>query len=883
MADNNIHIKAAKKTTIGIRNFFSSSQTREKAVGKNLSLFHNKLREQNYPIFIYGVNIFNGFYLGWIVFDFFLSPSNIKFFFILRAACCSLNYIICFLVSRKSFRRYTYEAFMGIMIIYGVFTAFMLPKVTDNFLPYVLGFTLPVLGPGIIPIWYPAWTVIIILVQIAAIPVAFLFNPAHVAFRDTISGLFFIFTAIAISVFTSIFKYRLANKEFFTRQELNEERLITEKLKALDKLKDDFLSNTSHELKTPLNGIIGLADSLMDGAAGEINLKARNNLAMITSSGKRLLHLVNDILDFSKMKNSQLELQLKPVDIRTAASLVLELLKPIGKNKGLRLVNEISSETPLVMADENRLQQILYNLAGNALKFTHEGEVRIGANKKGEKVIVCVSDTGIGVPMDKQDVIFNEFEQADGTISREYGGTGLGLSITRRLVELHGGKIWVESESGKGSLFYFSLPASLDEEASIDRRNKEKNKDFKEIPIMVEATEAGLPYSSLKRTEGNGSILVVDDEPVNVQVLLNQLELVGYTVLNAPDGIQALEIINSENVPDIILLDVMMPRMSGYEVARKLREKFPLYELPIIMLTAKDQVVDIVTGLESGANDYLAKPFDRRELIARVQNLLMLKKSFQEHQKLTALEQDLDIAGKVQASILTPPKEYKSFAGMEIDVIYHPMNSKVSGDYYNISKTREGVTVIIADAAGHGLQAAMSTMQMDLIYKESRNILYPDERLEFINHTLSESKKGQNFFTSFMVNILPDKIIYSSAAHPAQYLIQKVSGRIISLKTKGGIIGMLENNTYEMKNERLEQGDLILLFTDGLLEEYNNEGDEFGETGFQEFLEKTVMQLSLNGNISTHELNKTLLNTLDIFQAGQPINDDITLVTIRIL
>ena len=244
-------------------------------------------------------------------------------------------------------------------------------------------------------------------------------------------------------------------------------------LKRLDKLKDEFLANTSHELRTPLNGIIGLAESNL--YLPELPAAAKRNSSMIVQSGQRLAALVNDILDFSKMKNADLIIQKRPVDIARIAEFTVMLSRASANSKKIELRLDFPDELPMALGDENRLQQILLNLIGNAIKFTKEGSVtvsgRLGNRDRAPNPIpyscieISVTDTGIGIPKDKHERIFESFEQADGSTAREYGGTGLGLSITRKLVELHGSRIKLESEPGKGSTFSFALPVA---EASGD-------------------------------------------------------------------------------------------------------------------------------------------------------------------------------------------------------------------------------------------------------------------------------------------------------------------------------------------------------------------------------------------------------------------------------
>ena len=410
--------------------------------------------------------------------------------------------------------------------------------------------------------------------------------------------------------------------------ELARERAVAEQLRRVDRMKDEFMANTSHELRTPLTGIIGLAESLIDGATGTLPVATLANLRMIVSSGRRLASLVNDILDFSKLRQKGITLQCRPVGVYALADVVLTLSQPLVQRKAVRLINAIGADLPAVEADENRVQQIMHNLVGNAIKFTESGNVSVSAEVRAGCVAVTVSDTGIGIAAENFERIFESFEQAEGSIEREYGGTGLGLAVTRQLVELHGGEIEVASERGKGSRFTFTLPlyqgAALPTQAVADA-------DLADLEAFIPTVQLDAQADLLIVTPESGqadgfNILVVDDEPVNLQVLTNQLSLYNYHVIQASDGIAALDMVRQGLQPDLVLLDIMMPRMSGYEVCRKLREQFPANELPVVMLTAKNRVVDLIEGFNAGSNDYLTKPFSKNELLARIKTHLQLAK-----------------------------------------------------------------------------------------------------------------------------------------------------------------------------------------------------------------------------------------------------------------
>jgi signal transduction histidine kinase/ligand-binding sensor domain-containing protein/HPt (histidine-containing phosphotransfer) domain-containing protein/BarA-like signal transduction histidine kinase len=430
------------------------------------------------------------------------------------------------------------------------------------------------------------------------------------------------------------------------------EQAINIRLTRVDKLKDEFLANTSHELRTPLNGIIGLAESLIDGVAGQLPEKANHDLSMVVASGRRLSNLVNDILDFSKLKNHGLQIYTSAIDINSMVDVVFTLSRATLKTKDIELINNIAKDFPAVKADEDRLQQILFNLVGNAIKFTPSGTVTISAQLVGnshtdEQQFVCIdiSDTGIGIATENLATIFKSFEQVTGNETRSASGTGLGLAVSKQLVELHGGTITVISTQNKGSIFSFTLPiydisdSELSELIAVGDVNHEQTKQQLSRLQAIDDTIDYFPVDILSPKDNTTNkenndfrVLIVDDDPINRQVLNNYLLPLDYQLFQAHGGEQALALIEQasegllagERPFDLILLDIMMPKVSGYEVCRKLREKYSVNELPVIFLTAKNQVVDLVESFSAGGNDYLTKPISKHELLSRVETHLTL-------------------------------------------------------------------------------------------------------------------------------------------------------------------------------------------------------------------------------------------------------------------
>ncbi len=617
-----------------------------------------------------------------------------------------------------------------------------------------------------------------------------------------------------------------------------------EELKKANRLKDEFLANTSHELKTPLTGIIGIAESLIDGAAGSVSDSQRSNLQMIVHSGMRLTHLVNDILDFSKMKNNDIILHRKPVDMRQITEIVSTLLIPVIGVKKVRIYNNINVDMPPVFADENRIQQIMYNLMGNAVKFTDAGSITVTASLSESEMVISITDTGIGIPEEKFDEIFEYFKQVDSADARSYGGAGLGLAITKSLVELHGGNIKVRSKKGNGSVFSFTIPTvGKNTYNSIpDEPKSYLDYSYRSTGFIIKESETVSAHdkSAKHRASTDATIMIVDDEPVNVQVLVNQLGLEGYSIITAENGMDAINTIHNGKVPDLIILDVMMPRMTGYHVCGIIRERYSLYQLPILLLTAKNQIRDIVAGFEAGANDYLTKPFDRRELIARVDMLLTLKEAVSKQDRLESLNRELEIARRIQYSIL--PEKLPELPGLDIRALYKPMDL-IGGDFYDFHYTdSRKIGILVADVSGHGIPASLiSSMVKIAFYMQSRFYDQPDKLLMNI-HTAIYGKCETHFVAASYIYIDLDrmKLLHSNAGHSPLILLKKNTGRVTTIKSKGKILGIFPVTDCEMKEIDIEPGDRIILYTDCVTETRNISGEYFGDERFHEFIKNNA-------------------------------------------
>lgn len=581
---------------------------------------------------------------------------------------------------------------------------------------------------------------------------------------DVATPTLFLFLIMVISL--SLLMSRRSQQAFTRIEELSSELLV------FDRMKDEFLVKTSHELGTPLHSIINLSRSLLEGVEGPLKKQQQESIILIHSVGRRLAGLVEDLSFVSRIKQGEISIVSRPIHIGVVQDVIDEIAYVVPPAHQVQIINKIPDQLPLIYMEEQKLKQVFFNLIYNAIKFTKQGTITIFASVHEEDMQISIQDTGVGIAEEDVERIFTTFYQVKEARLRESEGLGLGLSITKKIVEAAGGRIWVTSELGQGSCFTFSIPLATKEQLTehADRNDNER----KELALAARLNMERLQQHSIPQTRVQGSkpytILVVDDEFSNLRVLINWLQRLGYSVIAVGSGQEALDIIETDKV-DLVLLDLMMPQMTGYEVCRTIREKRDWIELPVIILTAAGQWSDFVLSFQLGVNDYLQKPVNLAELEVRIESLLRMKNSAHE-----AVENEL----KSFYSQITP------------HFLYNTMNSIIGLSYFDQQKTRSA------------LEHLATYFRAKLDYQKQRSLIPLREELQLVEAYLAIEQI--RFDDRLRIEYDIDETIdIDIPAMTLQPLVENAVQHGISKKKSGGTVRLaVEREKSEGRRQRIK-------------------------------------------------------------------------------
>jgi response regulator RpfG family c-di-GMP phosphodiesterase/signal transduction histidine kinase len=584
--------------------------------------------------------------------DYALYPDYFVQLIVIRIGVVISNIFVFLLIRTEFGARSARQIAMAEYLICGLSIVLMVHLVGGYLTPYYAGINLVLLAfISILPLDAKR-TIIICGIIYAAYIIPILIRQRIDDLAILLNNNFFLLSTIALVILSSYLATQIRFREFSARHRLAE---ANEELKKLDILKSQFFANVSHEVRTPLTSVISPIQSLYQGDIGELSIEQSRLISQMYRNSLKLLDMINQMLDFSKFEAGKMELRLGPVDLDETVRDIIAVFDDVTERKAIKLGYVRETNIPPLYLDIDKLERILMNLLRNAIKFTESGSITVRSGKKQGFIVLEVEDTGIGIPHDHLPHIFKRFQQVDTSSTRRYEGTGLGLTIVKEAIDLMQGSVEVFSEEGKGTRFVIHLPDNLDKlvpDAFIERRMDERRKlsltfkgndrrkadrrqaDMAKVSVddlaliekelyPVEVEEKEEEHETPGEITHN--VLLVEDNADLRNYVSKMLKRFKHGVLTAEDGLDGWHRARNE-LPDIIVSDVMMPRMDGFELVAKVKSDEKTMHIPVILITAKHELDSKIEGLKTGADDYLSKPVNIRELDARIKNLLTMRK-----------------------------------------------------------------------------------------------------------------------------------------------------------------------------------------------------------------------------------------------------------------
>ena len=607
-------------------------------------------------------------YLLFLILDATFAIPHFRTFLIIRLSVLAGHGLLLILLKRlKTDQACTKLAFaLTIFDVVGI--AIMIQVLGGISAKYVQGLYLIIMGlVVVVPLAFKQTLILYGLIWGSfTIPSLLTLHRSEVDWREGFANLFFLTGLIVVGGFGSYIMENIRRRELIGRIQLEQ---ATEKLQAsnkklmtLDELKTQFFANINHELRTPLTLILAPLGPMAEGQMGRITAKQKETIATIQNNGFKLLKLINNLLDLTKLEEGKMRLKIKAVDFIEYVNALLSLVKPLADRKRITLYFQHPSAAMEITIDPEQFEKVVLNLLSNAIKFTPEGgRITVYLEDGVADITLIVEDTGIGIPADMLESIFDRFSQVDGSPSRSHEGTGIGLSLAREIVRIHGGRIRAESEIKKGSRFIVSIlkgdhhfaddvldRRQADQPVSMKKRLTDAEgegprvqdlvTDFRKLQLVDLEREDVVDDMTERDRKHAFRLLVVDDNP-EVLRLMRLLLSDEFDLDFASSGEAALAVLRSR-APDLVLSDVMMPGMDGQTLCRKIKADSALAHIPVILVTARTGSEMLVEGIEAGADDYIAKPFDSTELRARIRSMLRMR---QAEAELALVNQNLKV------------------------------------------------------------------------------------------------------------------------------------------------------------------------------------------------------------------------------------------------
>lgn len=604
-----------------------------------------------------------------LLLDWQMYPEYVREFLVIRASVVVISVLVILLTGTSLGKRYPRELGVFEYLLSCGAIVVMVHIAGGYASPYYAGINLVLIAfLFILPLDVVRTIIVCVIIYLAYLIPILVRQPIQNFPIFMNNNFFLVFTMVLVSM-SSYLATRMRFHEYEARQGL---ALANSELKEADKLKSEFFANVSHEVRTPLTSILSPIQGLYQGDVGELTRDQHQLIAQVYRNSLRLLDMINQMLDFAKYDARRMPLRLTWLNLRDLCSELVEVFADVSERKGVELRFSSNASVPAAYLDQEKIERILSNLLRNAVKFTERGSISVNLEGGEEEIVLTVADTGIGIPANRLSTIFERFRQVDGSSTRRYEGTGLGLAIVKEAVEVLHGIIEVESSPGRGTTFTVRLPRYLEQLApdafverrdGDERRRREANfpgpdrrraprrrRDFAQLSVqelaLMESFTDDVPggEEELPQPSSNGSaarVLYVEDNLDLRRFVSRMLRNHGYAVTVASDGYEGWKQAERD-APDVIVTDIMMPRMDGYDLLKRIRADERLRSLPVIMITARSELDARITGLEIGADDYLAKPINIRELDIRIKNLIHLRQLKESEARTAQLEERIE-------------------------------------------------------------------------------------------------------------------------------------------------------------------------------------------------------------------------------------------------
>lgn len=653
--------------------------------------------------------------------------------------------------------------------------------------------------------------------------------------------------------------------------EINELTKTNMELLRINKLKDDFLANVSYEIKLPLESITQLSNSIIHSYSNEPATNFIPSLYMIANSALRLSYIIDDILDFTRLKNNDIVLNKKIVDITGAINFVISILKPYIQTKHIIIETIIREEARYIYADEQRLLQILLNILGNLVKDFQKGTISIISEKKDLNTLSIAIRNSEGFIPKELITPTDDFGYASVATDSQYAHWGLWLVIAKKLMELHNGSLTIQSIPDEGTLITVCFP--------FDQTLINKSKvDISSYHVFQQSSDTGSSEHHAQQLHSTqGFVFIVDNDPVNVKILYEMLQSSNFNVTFSHEPSSLFTMLNKGHIPDLIILDTILPGSSAFEISEKIRQHYSLYELPIMIITSKHHTQEIITAFRMGANDYISKPYNKDELIARITNLITLKKSIQEHNEYVMLKHEIQLAHEIHNSVVI--HDIPKVHNMQIAYAYIPTR-EMGGDFYDVIPIDATTTgIIIADVTGHGIPAALVCAMLKMaIVNNTQYMVHPSLFLTHLNKDLSNTIK-ENYITIAyaLINTQEKTITVSSAGHWPPILVVN-DGTIYENTPKGFPIGWDDTACYQEALFHYHSGNRLILYTDGIIEVSNTNNKIFG-------VERLYNYIKNNKKKDSNNFVNGLIHNLSLWTGmkDNTFKDDLTIIVVELL